>query len=413
MLSFIAILVSFALSQVLLQANDNTVGVAQQNSNALAQQIYASNNSDSTLLIPHGTYYLAGPIRIENVVNLKIELQAELIFLSYKSGYPYNNGYSDLMTFDNCDNIEIIGNNGKLDGSGYDWWFASISFAFGKKLIQSDDRPKLLNFQQSSNIVLTNLYLKNSPFWNLNLYDVANVTVTGLYVETDVQQQKQLHESFGSWIEGKIPLFPLNTDAGYDDAVAVKPLNPRSHFAQCSENMLIEDAKISFSVGMTIGSVPGGTNDNCVRNITFNNVYMENPFKAIYVKSNPGVGGHASISNIVYTNFMVKRAIWWPIYIGPQQQKQPDGGGPGCFLYPLQDCPTNQYVTMTSIMLKNIVMVDTIAPFAGAVRCNAANPCTNFDFENVHVSGGLSTLLGWKVENIQGTVQDVKPNLKF
>ena len=26
--------------------------------------------------------------------------------------------------------------------------------------------------------------------------------------------------------------------------------------------------------------------------------------------------------------------VWWAVYLGPQQQKQPDRGGPGCMLYP-------------------------------------------------------------------------------
>lgn len=37
----------------------------------------------------------------------------------------------------------------------------------------------------------------------------------------------------------------------------------------------------------------------------------------------------------------MKNPVWWNIYIGPQQQKQPDGGGPGCMVYPLKEnCPT-------------------------------------------------------------------------
>ena len=46
---------------------------------------------------------------------------------------------------------------------------------------------------------------------------------------------------------------------------------------------------------MSIGSVPPNMGCNCVRNITFRNVYMNRPFKGIYVKTNPGDKGSGII----------------------------------------------------------------------------------------------------------------------
>ncbi len=50
--------------------------------------------------------------------------------------------------------------------------------------------------------------------------------------------------------------------------------------------------------------------------------------------------------------------IWWAIYLGPQQQKQPDGGGgPGCMIYPFDPkgkCATQPLVAITNITLRNI-----------------------------------------------------------
>jgi polygalacturonase len=55
---------------------------------------------------------------------------------------------------------------------------------------------------------------------------------------------------------------------------------------------------------MSIGSVPARPEHNCVRNVTFRNIYFDNPIKAIYVKTNPGHGGVESgeITNILYEN---------------------------------------------------------------------------------------------------------------
>jgi hypothetical protein len=89
---------------------------------------------------------------------------------------------------------------------------------------------------------------------------------------------------------------------------------------------------------MTIGSVPPTIDTNCIRNITFKNVQMHRPIKSIYIKSNPGDRGDGIIENIWYENFTMDKPIWWTIYIGPQQMKEPDGDGPGCMLYPFGPC---------------------------------------------------------------------------
>ena len=47
------------------------------------------------------------------------------------------------------------------------------------------------------------------------------------------------------------------------------------------------------------------------------NIDFDYPFKAIYIKTNPGEEGAGEISNILYENITIKRPIWWAIYIGP------------------------------------------------------------------------------------------------
>jgi len=138
----------------------------------------------------------------------------------------------------------------------------------------------------------------------------------------------------------RVPTFPLNTDGidptasdvliervtitNYDDAVAVKPGNNENKFAKCAENMVIRNSTVNFGVGMTIGSVPPSDYYHCIRNITFSDIVFHHPFKAIYVKTNPGntktmlPGSGGEITNIVYENIVIHNPVWWNIYIGPQ-----------------------------------------------------------------------------------------------
>ena len=67
---------------------------------------------------------------------------------------------------------------------------------------------------------------------------------------------------------------------------------------------------------MTIGSVPPNDKHACVKDVIFRNIEFEMPFKAIYVKSNPGHGS-GEITNILYENIKMRDPLWWAIYIGP------------------------------------------------------------------------------------------------
>ena len=70
--------------------------------------------------------------------------------------------------------------------------------------------------------------------------------------------------------------------------------------------MLIENATVVLGVGMSVGSVPPNKGCNCIRNITFRNVYIERPLKGIYVKTNPGDEGTGLVENIYYQNMTPK-----------------------------------------------------------------------------------------------------------
>ena len=127
--------------------------------------------------------------------------------------------------------------------------------------------------------------------------------------------------------------FPLNTDGidpsgpnhtyrrikitNYDDAIVPKPSH-EGHVFNCTENILAEDIQVFLGVGMSIGSVPPSVGHNCIKDVVFRNVNFSYPFKAIYVKSNPGDVGDGIIKNITYENIHIDTPIWWSVYIGPQ-----------------------------------------------------------------------------------------------
>ena len=216
------------------------------------------------------------------------------------------------------------------------WWWLTIL----NKIHLT--RPNMLQMTHCANVVMDGFTLKNSPRYHIQTHDTANYTIRNIIIQVDTTAQQSLLEEHGHWEKG-IPTFPLNTDGidpaginylienvtidNYDDAVAVKPTStsPSNIYANCSQNMLVRNSFVRHGVGMTIGSVPPHVGVNCVKDIVFRDIDFETPFKAIYVKTNPGTVGTGIIKNITYENIAIRDSIWWAIYIGPQQQKQPNG----------------------------------------------------------------------------------------
>lgn len=112
-------------------------------------------------------------------------------------------------------------------------------------------------------------------------------------------------------------MIPMNTDGidplgqniiirnvtitNYDDAVSIKATNNDFKNAKCSQNILVENCRVTLSMGMAIGSVDPHPSLNCVKDVIFRNITFNSPIKAVYVKTMPGGGfGKGLIQNITY-----------------------------------------------------------------------------------------------------------------
>ena len=161
----------------------------------------------------------------------------------------------------------------------------------------SDTRADMLAIIESENILIDGITFLNSPKYHVNLKDCHNVTVRNFVIEVDVFRQKKYLSEAGFMDRYGIPTtFPLNTDGidpsassvhiyngsitNFDDAVAFKPCRSNNKHCRsgCSSG-LVEDLEVTYSVGMTIGSVPPNANVNCVKDVTFRNINMKQPLK--------------------------------------------------------------------------------------------------------------------------------------
>ena len=396
----------------------NLYGAAKNNSKTILDTLMEATPG-TTVRVPPGLYYIMGGIYVSGLKNVTFQIDGELRApeacfdgcwpkeqednaVVQKSNVNVGVGIADflhVLHFYDCQHLTVTG-NGTIDGSGKGWW---TRYTIGAH--SSSKRPKLMVFEKVTDMLVENLTFLNSPSFNVLMKAVMRAEVRNVIVNTDrniVQQLKndkrrrrlrvaggardsshsttvkQTHASnVGRGLYSPLQPEDLNTDGidpngkdiwihdsyvvNDDDSIAVKPMSASGGEGlalNCTENVLIENMHLT-GFGASIGSVSPHKDHNCVRNVTFRNISMPGTGKGVYIKSNPTCDGvsTAEITNILYEDIFMDKPIWWPIWIGPQQQQEPGSAlGRKCALqYPIsKHCPTQGCVTFTNITLRRI-----------------------------------------------------------
>ena len=114
----------------------------------------------------------------------------------------------------------------------------------------------------------------------------------------------------------------------------------------------------------------------------------------------------------------ITNPLWWPIWIGPQQQSEPDWtparAKEDCSLsYPInKNCPTQSCVSFTNITLRRIDIINPLLS-PGVILGNASAPMQGIvlDTVNVRNPGSLPFYGEYKCEhaNVAATNSSPKP----
>ena len=72
--------------------------------------------------------------------------------------------------------LSVLGHNGTINGQGQTWWKK-----YRRKLLNHTRGP-LVQIMWSTDILISNITLRDSPFWTLHPYDCKNVTIRNVTI---------------------------------------------------------------------------------------------------------------------------------------------------------------------------------------------------------------------------------------
>ena len=145
-----------------------------------------------TLVIPNGVY-MSGAIFLKPGVNLHLDEGAVLKGSADKKDYPksktrieghFEEWLPALVNADKADHLRISG-SGTLDGNGQTFWtaFWDARKQDPKVTNLAVERPRLIFIQNSSDVRVSGIKLKDSGFWNMHLYRCSEVVVENVKFE--------------------------------------------------------------------------------------------------------------------------------------------------------------------------------------------------------------------------------------
>lgn len=359
-------------------------------------------------LVPDKTFYLMGGIKATGLKSVVIQIDGRIFFSNAIDDWPrqQNGNVLECMHFYSIENVTFTSSGmGTLDGQGATWWgFPGIGY-----LVRGEDRPRIINVQDSKDILFENLFFLSSPYWTFWVHSVDGLEVRNCHID---------NRRDGADEHNIIDLTAFNTD-GFDVSGKNVWIHDCSVWTQddCiavkgdSENMLFERITAS-GVGLTIGSI--GT-DTLVNNITFRDCNMHHTWKGIYMKfrgGNPEVG--ALVSNVLYENIYMDGPTGWSIWIGPAQQSDSSSlcaANGGCSLcwpqIPSTTCEMDKNFVYENITLRNITIVDPQFSYGmGVVLGHEETPMKNIVFDGVRVIGADNENRGeyYTCEGVSGGV---------
>ena len=307
---------------------------------AVRRAIAAAAAAGGGTIVFSGGTYLTGPIRLASRITLEIDAGAVLRFSSDFDDYlpmtlvrwegTFVQTFSPLISGEKLEEIAITG-RGLIDGGGEPWWreFRRIKQDLdkqGPKALSKwqrefarlntdrsdwpDDRrmleagflrPPLIQVRDCRNLSVTDVTIKNPPFWTINPVGCDGVTVRGVTIDNPDDSPNT--DGIDPDSCRNVHIADCHINAG-DDCIAIKSGRDRQgrHIGRATENVTITNCTMLHGhAGVAIGSEMSGS----VRRVVISNSVFEGTDRGIRIKSTRGRGAvveDVRVSNVVMSD---------------------------------------------------------------------------------------------------------------
>ncbi len=293
------------------------VGDGKTRDTKAIQEAIDACTKNGTVTIPKGTY-IVGPLKLKSNITLELKNGSRLNFIGYNEGenYPairttlpgpdgdieFKKNY--LITGYKLRNVTITG-KGIINGNGETWW------PHYKKFKVERNRPFMLGFIQSSNILVQGITFQDPPAWNNHLLYADSV----LYSDVTFKQVStvQGHNADGMDADASWNILVVGClFATQDDSFAIKSgryTSDGNKRRRSTEYVTVRDCIFNGTIsagattlGLAIGSeVSGGARHILIKNCEFIDVAS-----IINIKTNRSrpyaIVEDIRVENCIYTN---------------------------------------------------------------------------------------------------------------
>jgi len=239
--------------------------------------------------------FISGPLILRSHTVLEIAAGTTLEASQNHNDYPLmevfrKQGRHPLLLAKEVENITIRG-GGVIDGRGESWWPMHGTSV--------DIRPCLIVFDHCSKILMENVTVQNSPFWQIVPYYSEDITFRNMKILAPAREGHNT-DGIDLFSSKNVLVDHVTIDTG-DDNIAVKSGHPGSAGPDTpSEDIRIVDCTFLHGHGLSVGSeLAGGA-----KNITAERITFDGTEQGVRIKSGRDRG--AAIGGFSFRNITMK-----------------------------------------------------------------------------------------------------------
>ncbi|CAO2205466.1 unnamed protein product [Urochloa humidicola] len=201
-----------------------------------------------------------------------------------------------LIHGEGLNDVVVTGNNGTIDGQGEMWW----ELWWNRTL--NHTRGHLVELVNSTNILISNITLRNSPFWTVHPVYCSNVVMKDLTILAPLNAPNT--DGIDPDSSSEVCIEDCYIESG-DDLVAVKSGWDQYGISvgKPSTNIVIQ--RVSGTTPTCSGVGFGSEMSGGISNVLVRDLHVWNSAQAVRLKTDVGRGGY--ITNITIANVTMEK----------------------------------------------------------------------------------------------------------